>query len=188
MKLRVIAFGTVVAAAGVIPCLPASAATSATVPGTTQSVGAAVPVTTTIPSGVPVPGPDPMARVGVATPGTRVAVEVVTPLPRGITWRDDAFYRHDGKVNLPAGYRYRDGGVLGPDGQLVYAPDGAHEGVVVGPVQCHGSDFKFSRVDTNNFIGNIINGAFNAARAGVEAAAGIVQASVGASHTKGVDC
>jgi hypothetical protein len=150
MKLRVIGAGLAVAAAGLIPCLPAAAAT----PVSTPTLG----------------------------------VEIITPLPHDVTWHNGAFYRADVRVELPRGYMYRDGGVLGPKGELVYAPDGMHEGVVVGPVECKGSKFEFARVDTSNFLANIINGAFNAARAGVEAAAGIAQAAVGAARTPGAAC
>jgi hypothetical protein len=121
---------------------------------------------------------------GDTTP-VNVTVDVVTPLPQGISWRDDAFYRGDGKLALPAGYTYRDDAVFGPDGQLVYVPDGKREGLVVAPVACKGGALSFSPVDTTNWLANIINGAFNAARAGVEAAAGIAQAAVGAAKTPG---
>jgi hypothetical protein len=151
-KFRVIGVGLAVAAAGLIPCLPASAATA--------------------PAGVP-----------------SLGVEVVTPLPQNVNWHNGAFYnRTDVQLKLPTGYLYRDGGVTGPKGQVVYAPDGRHEGVVSVPVQCKGGAFEFSRVDTTNWLGNILNGAFNAARSGVEAAAGIAQAAVGASGTHGVAC
>jgi hypothetical protein len=157
MKPRAIALGAAVAAAMIIPCVPASAATNLS-----AAKGDVVPV--------------------------NVGVEVVTPLPPDVDWRSDAFYRGDSRLGLPAGYAYRDGGVFGPGDQLVYAPDGRREGVVVGPVACKGGNFEFSPVDTNDFLANLINGAFNAARAGVEAAAGIAQAAVGAGKMPGAKC
>jgi hypothetical protein len=123
-----------------------------------------------------------------AGPTTNVSVEVVTPLPRNIIWRDDAFYRGQDRLPLPRGYDYRGGGVFGPNGNLVYARDTAHEGVVVVPMECRGGKIEFSPVTTTNYLANIINGAFNAARSAVEAAAGIAQAATGAASTPGAKC
>ena len=122
-----------------------------------------------------------------AAASSNVHVEVVMPLPRDVTYRDHAYYRDGERVKLPAGYTVKDGDIYGPDG-IALAPAGKHEEVVSVPVACHGGLFEFSPVTTSNWIGNVINGAFNAARAGVEAAAGIAQAATGAASTPGAKC
>ena len=122
-----------------------------------------------------------------ASSNTSVRVNVVVPMPRDIVYRDGGYYRGNERLPLPAGYRERGGDIYGPDG-VALAPISKHEDVVSVPVACKGGLFEFSPVTTTNWIGNIINGAFNAARAGVEAAAGIAQAAVGAASTPGAKC
>jgi hypothetical protein len=127
--------------------------------------------------------------VAAASRPVSVGVEIVTPLPHGVDWHGHGFQENGKAATLPAGYKYKDGGVVGPDGNLVYVPDGTHDGVVVTrAVSCKGSNFEFGSVDTHNFLGNIISGAFNVARAGVDAADGIAMTAVGAADTSGVKC
>jgi hypothetical protein len=127
------------------------------------------------------------AAAASASANTNVHVDVVVPLPGDVTYRDHGYYRGDKPLPMPAGYKDRNGDIYGPGG-VVIAPISKHEEVVTVPVACRGGLFEFSPVSTENWISNIINGAFNAARAGVEAAAGIAQAAVGGAGTPGAKC
>jgi hypothetical protein len=51
---------------------------------------------------------------------------------------------------------------------------------VVGPVLCRGGNFGLSPALSGNFIANIINGAFDAARVGIDAVQAIADTAVGA--------
>jgi hypothetical protein len=55
-------------------------------------------------------------------------------------------------------------------------------------VACRGGGFGFSPADSSNFIADIINGAFDVARVGIDAAQGIADTAVGAGYAPGARC
>jgi hypothetical protein len=177
MRLRALTRGLAVTtvAAGLI-ATGVSTASAATVTGSGDT-----------PSMAKTLGPAAASAAASSASNTTVKVDVVMPLPRDTVYRDHGYYHGDDKLPLPEGYRMRDGNIYGPDG-IALAPISAHDDVVSVPVACRGGLFAFSPVTNGNWISNIINGAFNAARAGVEAAAGIAQAAVGGSNTPGAKC
>jgi hypothetical protein len=59
---------------------------------------------------------------------------------------------------------------------------------VAGPVACKGGNFDFSPADSGNFIADIINGAFDVARVGIDAAQGIADTAVGAGYAPSARC
>jgi hypothetical protein len=59
---------------------------------------------------------------------------------------------------------------------------------VAGPVVCKGGAFDFGPADSGNFIANVINGAFDVARVGIDAAQGIADTAVGAGYAAGGRC
>jgi len=72
-------------------------------------------------------------------------------------------------------------------GPMVAAPVSAGP-VAAGPVACKGGYFGFSPADSGNFIADIINGAFDVARVGIDAAQGIADTAVGAGYAPSARC
>ena len=72
-------------------------------------------------------------------------------------------------------------------GPMVAAPVSAGP-VAAGPVACKGGYFDFSPADSGNFIADIINGAFDVARVGIDAAQGIADTAVGAGYAPSARC
>ena len=60
--------------------------------------------------------------------------------------------------------------------------------VAAGPVVCKGGNFGFNPADSGNFIADIINGAFDVARVGIDAAQGIADTAVGAGFAPSARC
>jgi hypothetical protein len=107
------------------------------------------------------------------------------------------FIRAGKTLELPADLTVRGEGVFNGSNQ-VFKVTGDKDGKVKGDVivdtasakavECHDGTFRYSPVDTSNWLANIINGSFNAALGAVNAAEGIAQAAVGASSTPGAKC
>jgi hypothetical protein len=114
-----------------------------------------------------------------------INVSVVTQLPKGDYWSDKKIYDHGREVALPSGYKYTDGGVMGPDDHFYFAPSGARDGVVVAPLQCQNGKYGYNSASTGNWIGSIVDSALKACAGVYDAAYNVIATAFGNSGGRG---
>jgi hypothetical protein len=128
---------------------------------------------------------------------TDVRLYLPTTLPDGVQFDHGTFIRSGKVLDLPADLTVRGEGIYNGKSEVFKVTGDKHDKVTgdvivdtasAKAVECRGGTFQFAPVDTANWLGNIINGAFNAALSAVNSAEGIAQAAVGASHTPGAAC
>jgi len=168
MNFRAFALGAAVTAAatGLIPAT-AMVASAATPPG--------MPTTTMTGTGA-------ATANATASNKSNVNVEVVTQLPRDMYWHDHMIYDNGKAAALPAGYSYRDGGVVGPDDRFYFGQSGARDGVIVAPMRCQGGRYADKPVKANNWIGDIVDSALKACAGVYDAAYNIISTAVGTGN------
>jgi hypothetical protein len=178
MKFRAFALGAAVAAAatGLIPATAMASGTPAVSTGPGASAGS---------------GSSAGANAGSGSSSSvndknNINVSVVTQLPKDYYWDNKKIYDDGREVPLPAGDRYADGGVVGPDDRFYFAPSGKHDGVAVAPMRCQNGKYDYNTTGSGNWIGSIVDGALKACAGVYDAAYGIIaDAFGGAGHTSG---
>ena len=176
MKFRAFALGAAVAvaAAGLIPSTAMASGTPTVTSGTpTMTTGGAASAG----SG--------SSSSSSSSDKTNVNVSVVAQLPEGDYWHDKMLYDKGKEVALPAGYSYKDGGVLGPDDRFYFAPSGEHQGVVVAPMQCKNGKYDYNAVSSGNWIGKVVDSALKACAGVYDAAYGLISTAFGGSTDSG---
>jgi hypothetical protein len=117
---------------------------------------------------------------------TNVNVSVVAQLPDGYAWKDKTLTDHGKDVVLPKGDVYRDGGVLGADDKFYFAPSGAHDGVVIAPMQCKGGKYDYNKpTSSGNWLGSIVDAALKACAGVYDAAYGVISTAFGGGSDSG---
>jgi hypothetical protein len=181
MKFRAYALGAVVAAA-LTGLVPATAMASGT-PAASTAVGS---------------GGGASAGAGSSSSSTantsnnanadnknNINVSVVTQLPSDYTWHDKKLYENGHEATLPAGYSYRDGGVVGPDDRFYFAPSGDRQGVVVAPMRCQNGKYDYNGASSNNWIGKVVDSALKACAGVYDAAYNLISTAFGGGDDHG---
>jgi hypothetical protein len=171
MKFRAFTLGAVVAAAatGLIPSAAMASGTPTMTTGGAASAGSG----------------SSSSSSSSSNDKTNVNVSVVAQLPDGLDWHDKMLYDHGKQYDLPSGYSYKDGGVLGPDDRFYFAPSGEHQGVVIAPMQCKGGKYDYNSVSSGNWIGKIVDSALKACAGVYDAAYSLVSTAFGGSSDSG---
>ncbi|HEY1623365.1 MAG TPA: hypothetical protein VGG16_06155 [Streptosporangiaceae bacterium] len=185
MKFRAFALGTAMAAAatGLIPATAMASTTPVVSTGPAAAVGASAGAGAS--SGANAGASAGSGSSSSVSDKNNINVSVVTQLPPGYSWDNKKLYDDGRPVALPAGDRYADGGILGPDDKFYFAPSGKYDGVAVAPMRCQNGKYDYNKVSSGNFIGDIVDKALKACAGVYDAAYGLISDAFGGGSSSG---